>query len=99
MVTTPTEPVDSPLPKKPPLFLAQLPQIQPQAAAHAAHVTGLHVGVDIVGEIGRTVFGGHLKEQAVVLRLGPVEILRDGIGGDGVLEAAAVGIAPRSSPR
>ena len=74
-------------------FLAQLPQIQPQAAAHAAHVAGLHVGVDVVGEVGRSVFGGHLKEQPVVLRLGPVKVLGDGIGRDGILEAAAVGVA------
>ena len=74
-------------------FLAQLPQIQPQTAAHAAHIAGFHIGIDIVGEIRRAVFGGHLKEQAVVLRLGPVKILGDGIGGDGILEAAAVGVA------
>ena len=74
-------------------FLAQFPQIQPQAAAHAAHVAGLHVGIDVVGEIGRAVFGGHFKEQVVVFRLRPVEILRDGISGNGILKTAAVGVA------
>ena len=74
-------------------FFAQLPQVQTQAAAHAAHVAGLHVAVDVVGKIRRAVFGGHLKEQAVVLLVRPVEILRDGIGGNGVLKAPAVGIA------
>ena len=71
----------------------QFPEVQAQAAAHAAHVAGLHVGVDVVGEVRRAVFGGHLKEQPVVLRLGPVKVLGDGIGGDGILEAAAVGVA------
>ena len=71
----------------------QLPQVQPQTAAHGADIAGLHVGVDVVGEVGRAEFGGHLKEQAVVLRLTPVEVLGDGVGGDGVLEAAAVGVA------
>ena len=71
----------------------QFPEVQAQAAAHAAHVAGLHVGVDVVGEIRHAVFGGHLKEQPVVLRLGPVEVLGDGIGRDGILEAAAVGVA------
>ena len=74
-------------------LLPQLPQVQAQAAAHAAHVGGLHVGVDIVGEVGGAVLGGHLKEELIIFRLGPVEVLGDGVGGDGVLEAPAVGIA------
>ena len=37
-------------------LLPQLPQVQPQTAAHGADVGGLHVGVDVVGEIGRAVF-------------------------------------------
>ena len=74
-------------------LLPQLPQVQPQAAAHAAHVTGLHVGVDVVGEVGGAVLGGHLEQQPVVLRVGPVEVPGDGVGGDGVLEAPAVGVA------
>ena len=74
-------------------LLPQLPQIQPQAAAHAAHVRRLHVRVDVVGEIGGAVLGGHLEQEAVVLRVGPVKVARDGIGGDGILEAPAVGVA------
>ena len=74
MVTTPTEPVLSPQPKKPPDLLAQLPQIQTQAAAHTAHVAGLHIAVDIIGEIRCSVFGRHLEEQTVVLCIGPVKI-------------------------
>ncbi len=50
-------------------LFAQLPEVQAQAAAHGPHVGGLHVGVDVVGEIGRAVLGGHLKEKLVVLRL------------------------------
>ena len=74
-------------------FLAQLAQIQPQTAAHRAHVARLHVGVDVVGEVRRAVLGGHLEEKAVVLGLAPVKILGDGVGRDRVLEAAAVGVA------
>jgi len=78
--------VDSPLPKK-------LPQVEAEAAAHGADIAGLHVGVDVVGEVGGAELGGHLEEQAVILRLAPVKVLGDGVGGDGVLEAAAVGVA------
>ena len=74
-------------------FFAQLPQIKPQAAAHRAHVVRLHVRVDIVGEIRRAVFGRHFKQKLVVFRVSPVKILGDGIGRDGVLEAAPVCIA------
>ena len=74
-------------------FLAQLPQVQAQAAAHAAHVARLHVGVDIIAEIGGAVLGGHLEQQLVVLGLAPVEVAGDGIGRDRVLEAAPVGVA------
>ena len=38
------------------------------------------------------------KYQPVVLRFGPVEILGDGIGGDRILEAAAVGVAFDHAP-
>ena len=79
--------------EEPARLLAQLPQVQPQPAAHAAHVAGLHVGVDVVGEVGRAVLRRHLEQQLVVLRLRPVEVPGDGIGGDRVLEAPAVGVA------
>ena len=71
----------------------QLPQVQAQAAAHGAHIGGLHIGVDVVGEIGGAVLGSHLKQEFVVLCLGPVEVPGDGVGGNGVLEATAVGVA------
>ena len=74
-------------------LLPQLTQVKAQAAAHGAHVVGLHIGVDVVGEIGGAVLGGHLKQELVVLALAPVEVAGDGIGGDGVLEAAAIGVA------
>ena len=74
-------------------FLAQFAQIQPQTAAHRAHIAGLHVAVDIVGEVRCAVFGGHLEKEFVVLGFGPVEIAGDGIGRDRVLEAPAVGVA------
>ena len=74
-------------------FLSQLTQIEAETAAHAADVARLHVAVDVVGEIRCAVLRGHLEEQAVILGLGPVEITCDGIGGNGVLEASAVGVA------
>ena len=97
MVTTPTEPVLSPLPKNPPDFLrssrrSRRRRQEAQAAAHAAHVARLHIRVDVVGKVGGAVLAGHLEQQAVVLGVRPVEVFRDGIGGDGVLEAAAVGV-------
>ncbi len=70
----------------------QLPQVQPQAAAHRAHVGRLHIGVDVVGEVRGSVLGGHLEEQLVVLRLRPVKVPGDGVSGNGVLEAPAVGV-------
>ncbi len=74
-------------------FFAQLAQVKAQAAAHAAHVARLHVAVDVVGEVRRAVFRCHFKQQFVVFGVGPVEILRDGIGRNRVLEAAPVGVA------
>ena len=74
-------------------FLAKLAQVQTQTAAHAAHVAGRHIAVDIVGEIGRAVLGGHLEQQAIVLGIGPVEVAGDRVSGNGILEAAAVGVA------
>ena len=74
-------------------LLAKLAQVQTQAAAHAAHVGRLHVGVDVVGEVRGAVLGGHFKEQTVVFRFAPVEVAGDGIGGNRILETAAVGVA------
>ena len=74
-------------------LLAQFTQVQTEPAAHGADVGGLHIGIDIVGEIRRAVLGGHFKEELVVLRLAPVKIPGDGVGRDRVLEAAAVGVA------
>ena len=74
-------------------FLAQLAQVKAQAAAHGTDIGRLHIAVDIVGEIRCAVLGGHFKQQPVIFSVGPVKIAGDGIGGDGILEAAAVGIA------
>ena len=93
IVTTPTEPVLSPEPKKPPDFLRSSRRSSLRRQHMRAHVAGLHVGVDVVGEVRRAVLGGHLEEKAVVLGLAPVKILGDGVGRDRVLEAAAVGVA------
>ena len=74
-------------------LFAQLPQVEPQAAAHGAHVVRLHIRVDVVGEIRRAVLRRHFKEELVVFRLAPIEILGDGIGRNGILEAASVRVA------
>ena len=74
-------------------FFAQLAKVETESAAHGANVGGLHVGIDVVGEIGGAVFGGHFKEKLVVLGFRPVEIAGYGIGGNGILEASAVGVA------
>ena len=74
-------------------LFAQLAQVETQAAAHRAHVARLHVAVNIVGEIRRAVFGRHLEQELVVFRVSPVKILGDGIGRDGILEAAPVCVA------
>ena len=73
-------------------FLSQFAQIQTQTAAHTPHIAGLHITVDIVGKVRRAVFCCHLKKQAVILRVGPVEIGSDGIGRNRILESPSVGI-------
>ena len=74
-------------------LLAKLTQVKAQTAAHRTNVARLHVAVDIVAEVRRAVLRGHLKEKTVIFRVGPVEILRDGVCRDRILEAAAVRIA------
>ena len=71
----------------------ELAQIQAESAAHGADVGGLHVAVDIVGEIRGSVLRGHLKEQFVVLGLFPVKISGDGVGRDRILEASSLRVA------
>ena len=71
----------------------QFPQVQAQAAAHGAHIAGLHIAVDVVGKVRGTVFCGHFKQELIILRLGPVKVSCNGVGGNGILEAPAVGIA------
>ena len=50
-------------------FFAQFPKIQPQTAAHAAHIAGLHIAVHIIGKIRGAVFGSHFEQKPVVLRV------------------------------
>ena len=74
-------------------LFAQLAQIKAQTAAHGADIAGLHVAVDIVGEIRCAVFCRHFEQKPVVFGGGPIEILSDGISRNRVLEAPAVRIA------
>ena len=74
-------------------LLTKLAQIQAEAAAHAANITGLHIGVDVVAEVGSTVLCGHLKQKTIVLCIRPVEVSGDGVGGDRILEATPIGVA------
>ena len=73
-------------------FAAQLPQIQPQPAAHTPDVAGFHIAVDIIRKIRRSILGSHLKQKAVILCIGPVKILCNRIGGNGILKSPPVGI-------
>ena len=75
-------------------FFSQLAQVEAETAAHGADIGRLHVRVYIIGKIRGAVFGGHLKEEAVVLGLAPVKVPGDGIGRDRILETASVGVAP-----
>ena len=74
-------------------FLSQFAKVETKPAAHRTDVGGLHVGVDVVREVGGAVLRGHLEKELVVLGLGPVERLRDRIRGDRVLEASSVRVA------
>ena len=74
-------------------LLAQLSEVETQAAAHRANIARLHVGVDVVREVRSAVLCGHLEEELVVLGGRPVKVTGDGVGRDRVLEAAAVGVA------
>ena len=48
-------------------FLPEFSQIKPQTAAHTSYIAGFHVGVNIVREIRRAVFGSHLKQKSIIL--------------------------------
>ena len=74
-------------------LLTQLAEVQAQTAAHTANVGGFHIAVYVVGEVRSSVFGGHLKQELVVLGLRPVKVTGDGIGGNGILESASVSVA------
>ena len=74
-------------------FLAQLSQVKAQSAAHGADIAGLHVRVDVVGEIGRAIFCRHLEQELIVLGLFPVKISGNGVSGDRILESSSVGVA------
>ena len=74
-------------------LFTQFSQIQTQTAAHTSYIARLHIAVDIVGKIRRSVFGCHLKEQTVVFGIRPVKFFCDGVGRDRILESSAVGIS------
>ena len=73
-------------------FFTELTKVKTQTAAHWTNVRRLHIRVNIVWEIWSTVFCGHLKKEFVILGFGPVKITCNGISGNGVLEASAVGV-------
>ena len=74
-------------------LFAELTEIQAETAAHAADVARFHITVDVVGKIRSTVLGSHLKEKSVILGIGPVKFLCDGISRDRILESTSVGIS------
>ena len=79
--------------EEPAALLSQFSEVKTQTAAHGTHVARLHIGIDVVGKIRRAVFCGHFEKQLIVFRFRPVEIARDGIRRNRILEAAAVGVA------
>ena len=75
------------------VLLPELTQIEPEAAAHGSDIAGLHITVDIVREIRSSVLRRHRKEQPVVLRVRPVEVLGDAVCRYRICEAAPVIVA------
>ena len=74
-------------------FLSEFTQVEAQSAAHRPNVAGLHVRVNVVGEIRCAVLRRHLEQQLIVFCLLPVEIPGDGVSGDRVLEPSSVSVA------
>ena len=74
-------------------LLTKLAKVESESATHGANVAWLHVAIDVVREIRGTVLGGHREQKPVVFGVRPIEVLRDGISWNRVLEAASIGIA------
>ena len=79
--------------EKPAGLLPKFAKIEAEPAAHTADIARSHIAVNIVREVRSPVLGRHLEKKTIVLRVGPVEILRDRIRRDRVLEPASVGVA------
>ena len=61
--------------------LEQFAHVQLQAAAHRAHLVGLHIRIEEVLEVRQAVTRGHLEEAVGVFAV-PREIVGDVVGGD-----------------
>ncbi len=72
--------------------VVQFGQIQPQTAAHRAHILGIHVRIDVVGEIVDAVLGRGFPHRLHV-RVVPVKILGDADRRDRERENALVLVA------
>ena len=74
-------------------LLPELSEIKAETAAHRPYIGRLHIGVDVVGEIRRAILCSHLEKKLVILILRPVEILRDGVCRDRILESSTLRIS------
>ena len=72
------------------ILFPQFTKVQAESAAHGSHIAGLHIAVDIVGEIRGSVFCGHLEKETVVFCVRPVKISGDTVSRNRVGESAAV---------
>ena len=72
----------------------ELAVVDAQAAAHAARIFGIHVGIDEIGKVRHAVFRGHLP-QVGHIGIVPVEIPRDAVGGNREGENPSPGVAFR----
>ncbi len=73
-------------------LFSQFSQIQPQSAAHAAHIPWFHIRINIVGKIWSSVFCCHFKQQPVVFVVRPVKIPGNGIGRNRILKSPSIGV-------
>ena len=81
IVITPIDPVKGMGAEEAAPSLFEFPVIDPEPAAHAARIFGVHVGIDEIREIGNAVLGRHLPKIIEILVL-PVKVLGDVIGRD-----------------
>ena len=91
IVITPIEPVSGIGTEQSAASHLQFPVVDAQAAAHAARVFRIHVGIDEIGKIRHPVFGGHFPQVGHV-GIVPVKVLCNAVGGNGKRKHPALGV-------